>query len=169
MVWKRIFYSLPALLWMILVFCFSAQPADASTEVSQTVGQTIGEWLVPGFEDWPQERQQSFAEAVDYPVRKSAHAAEYAVLAVLFAFMLCAYPPVRLPFLPSVNSLSLPAAWIFATAYAVTDELHQRFVPGRSGQVSDVLLDSAGALAGVLFCLLCRKLYSSFFGKKGRR
>ena len=40
--------------------------------------------------------------------------------------------------------------WCIASAYAATDEIHQLFVPGRSGQVSDVLLDSAGVLAGLL-------------------
>ena len=40
--------------------------------------------------------------------------------------------------------------WIITTAYAATDELHQLLVPGRSGQLSDVILDSAGALAGLL-------------------
>ena len=39
--------------------------------------------------------------------------------------------------------------WLIAAGYAATDEFHQLFVPGRSGQISDVLLDSAGALAGV--------------------
>ena len=38
---------------------------------------------------------------------------------------------------------------MITTAYAATDEMHQLFVPGRSGQVSDVLLDSAGAIAGL--------------------
>lgn len=42
-----------------------------------------------------------------------------------------------------------PVAWLIATAYAATDEVHQLFVPGRGGQVTDVLLDSAGALLGV--------------------
>ena len=40
----------------------------------------------------------------------------------------------------------------------MTDEVHQLFVPGRSGQISDVILDSAGALAGVLVLSVVRKL-----------
>ena len=40
--------------------------------------------------------------------------------------------------------------WLIAAGYAATDEFHQLFVPGRSGQVSDVILDSAGAAIGVL-------------------
>ena len=39
--------------------------------------------------------------------------------------------------------------WFIAALYAASDEIHQLFVPGRSGQLSDVILDSAGALAGV--------------------
>ena len=42
-----------------------------------------------------------------------------------------------------------------AAAYAASDEFHQLFVEGRAGRVSDVLIDSAGALAGVGICTLC--------------
>ena len=46
----------------------------------------------------------------------------------------------------------------FATAvYAATDEIHQLFVAGRAGRFSDVVIDSAGALLGVLvFAFLVR-------------
>ena len=37
-----------------------------------------------------------------------------------------------------------------AVLYASTDELHQLFVPGRSGQVNDVLIDGCGAVIGAL-------------------
>ena len=54
--------------------------------------------------------------------------------------------------------------WLTATVYAATDEFHQLFIPGRSGQVSDVLLDSAGALAGVL--ILARGVRYVWMSKK---
>ena len=38
---------------------------------------------------------------------------------------------------------------LIATAYAATDEVHQVFVPGRSAEFTDVLLDSLGALVGI--------------------
>ena len=41
-------------------------------------------------------------------------------------------------------------AWVVGTLYAASDEIHQLFVPGRSGQLRDVLLDSAGVAAGIL-------------------
>jgi VanZ family protein len=72
--------------------------------------------------------------AWDVVVRKLAHAAEYAVLAAL------ALRALR----------SAPAALLLASAYAVTDEVHQAFVTGRHGSPLDWLVDTAGALAGVV-------------------
>ncbi len=120
---------------MAVIFYFSAQPGEASSQSSLGVGRLIGRVFVEGYEDWPKERQDLFAEKIDHPIRKSAHAAEYAVLAILLFLAL------RRRFW---------AAFALAAAYAASDEFHQRFVPARSGQISDVLLDSAGALAGLL-------------------
>lgn len=41
------------------------------------------------------------------------------------------------------------AAWAIATGYGVTDEVHQRFVPGRSPDPADVLADAFGAAAAI--------------------
>ena len=65
---------------------------------------------------------------LDYPLRKGAHAVEYCVL---FLLVRRGWPTGR--------------AWVFCVIYAITDEWHQTFVPGRAGRVSDVLLDSVAA------------------------
>lgn len=140
--------------WMIMIFCFSAQPGVESTEVSHRVGYVVGECFVPRFEQWPPQQQESFAAAVDYPVRKSAHALEYAILAVLLILtvnsFLCAGKE------KGVKSLRI--AFLTAVCYATSDEIHQYFVPGRSGRWQDVLIDSAGVCAGCLFFLLAQKI-----------
>ena len=70
----------------------------------------------------------------DLVLRKLAHAAEYGVLGAL------AFRAAR----------SAPAAVLLASAYAVTDEIHQAFVAGRHGSPLDWLVDTAGALLGVV-------------------
>ncbi|MBR5116337.1 MAG: VanZ family protein, partial [Lachnospiraceae bacterium] len=50
--------------------------------------------------------------------------------------------------------LSCGFALIIAVLYAASDEFHQSFVPGRSCMLGDVGIDSLGALAGILLCLL---------------
>lgn len=127
---------------MAVIFSFSARPAEQSTGDSRWAGHMIGQLFVPGFEDWSDKEQEAFAEKVDHPVRKTAHAMEYAVLGLLTAG---AY--IRRG--TSIRK-GILVPWGIATLYAASDEFHQLFVPGRSGQVSDVVLDSAGVLAGVL-------------------
>lgn len=127
---------------MVVIFSFSARPAEQSTGDSRWAGHMIGQLFVPGFEDWSDKEQEAFAEKVDYPVRKTAHAMEYAVLGLLTAG---AY--IRRG--TSIRK-GILVPWGIAALYAASDEFHQLFVPGRSGQVSDVVLDSAGVLAGVL-------------------
>lgn len=56
--------------------------------------------------------------------------------------------------------------WAISSLYAATDEIHQLFVPGRSDQMSDVILDSAGAMAGILVLAAVRKIRSRHKDKK---
>ena len=48
---------------------------------------------------------------------------------------------------------------LVAVAYAVTDEVHQLFVPGRSGRITDVLIDGAGAVVGGIVVRLLMRLH----------
>lgn len=137
---RKIFFIL-TIVWMILIFSFSSRSGTVSSQDSNHVGMLIGEVFVPDFEQWSEERQNNFADTVDHPVRKTAHAMEYAVLGFLTAGIF-ADKRKRWKW-----NILLP--WLIAAGYAATDEFHQLFVPGRSGQISDVILDSAGALAGV--------------------
>ena len=70
----------------------------------------------------------------DLALRKVAHAAEFAVLGFLLLRAL---------------GRELPALAL-GIAYAVSDELHQHFVPGRQGSLLDVLIDAVGVAVGVL-------------------
>jgi VanZ like family len=77
----------------------------------------------------------------DLVLRKLAHTAEYAVLGLLL-------------FRALENAW---AAFLLGAAYAVTDELHQAFVPGRQGAPLDVAIDAAGVAVGVLLALRLRR------------
>ena len=43
----------------------------------------------------------------------------------------------------------------FGVAYAVTDEIHQMFVPGRTADPADLAADAAGVLLGTIACWAC--------------
>lgn len=143
---RKIIFGIIMVLWMTIIFIFSSRTGVESTEDSYDIGLTVGKLVVPAFENLTVDEQMQFAEKVDYPVRKTAHAAEYAVLGVLAAGT---FYDVR-----RKKWLRFAVPWVIGTAYAASDEIHQLFVPGRSGQFTDVLLDSAGVLAGVVISLV---------------
>lgn len=145
---KRIFLIL-MVLWMAGIFLFSSRTGNESAADSGRMGRLAGELFVPGFEDWSPDAQDAFAARIDHPVRKAAHASEYALLAVLASGV----------YLPGKRRISSVYPWLTASIYAATDEFHQLFVPGRSGQISDVILDSTGALAGTLAVFLVLKAW----------
>ncbi len=149
---RRWTFLVLTLLWMLVIFLMSSQPADDSTEMSLYVGETIGKVFVPGYTGWSPEEQIEFAEHIDHPVRKAAHATEYTVLGILL-FMTC-----RSSFGMNLKG-SFRTAFLTGTIYAATDEFHQLFVPGRAGMISDVLIDSMGVLFG---CLVIYALYKVF-------
>ncbi len=81
-------------------------------------------------------------------VRKAAHMAEFALLSLLVSGWV---------FLQRIPRLWMGYGLFYVLAVAVTDEFIQTFT-GRTGAVSDVLIDFSGALIGVMIALLCRKL-----------
>ena len=132
-----------------MIFFFSAQNADDSSLLSGALTRSMLELLVPGFGTWTPARQLSWIKTWGHALRKVAHVLEYALLgASLFAFL-------RLRMRQWPQRRSRLAAWLAATLYAGTDELHQLFVSGRGPGLADVVLDSAGALAGALLASLC--------------
>ena len=155
---RQIVFLVLSILFAVMIFCFSARNGVESTEDSYSVGREYGRIVHSDFNSWPEEEQLDFAEKVDHPIRKLAHATEYAV----FAMLLCGvWLDGR-----RKRRISVIFAWGTATVYAMTDEFHQLFVPGRSGQVKDVLLDSCGAAVGVLILMLVMLLIRVFCRKQ---
>ena len=140
---RRMIFLIIALIWAIVIFAFSAKPGDESEN------QTVCNIFVPGFDNLQEYEQVDMAKKIDYPVRKTAHATEYAILAG------CVLGAVTPGFIRWKNGLT---AICTAVIYAATDEIHQLFVSGRSGRITDVLIDGCGAVAGTLIILLISRI-----------
>ena len=80
---RQVIFAMLTILWMIVIFSFSAKPGNESEEQSIKAGMIVCHMFVPGFEDLSEQQQIDMAQAIDHPVRKTAHAAEYAMLAGL--------------------------------------------------------------------------------------
>lgn len=142
---KKIIKGCIVILCMIIIFSFSMDNSTESTRKSEGVILEVTSFLGIDLTN-----QQHIIELFFVPVRKAAHFFIYFVLGVtLISFLR--------EFSISIRKLILLSIFL-AFLYACSDEVHQLFVPGRSGQVSDVLLDTIGASVGVgLYYLLFRK------------
>lgn len=123
---------LPAIIWMIVIFCFSHQSALQSSNLSGGILGYIIDIIKNSLNIAINE------DLLHTVIRKGAHFTEYLILAVLVMFGLTKNK-VSKPFFKSVMICAL---------YAMTDEFHQLFVAGRSGRVFDVMVDTSGAALG---------------------
>ena len=143
---------LPVLAIMIAIFCFSAQKGEASTQTSGHFVQWIVAHFYPDFDRMNTAEQQALSNSISHAVRKTAHFIEYGALGfTLMLHVRTVKRRVGLRFPKLVSQM-------IGTAYAASDELHQKLVSGREAALSDVLLDSAGVLFGILMMALLRFL-----------
>ena len=140
---KKIIYRFLVILWMVIIFWFSAQDAGESSQMSMGIGDAVGQVFMKGYEDWSLEQQMNFAYSIEYPIRKLAHTLEYSLLGFL---------------LMGAMSERKCMASLVGILYAAGDEIHQLYVPGRYGSAADVLLDTCGGIFGMICCIFCEKM-----------
>ena len=139
-----------AIVWMCVIFAFSAQDKEESGAVSESFTYRVVSSTNFFFHlDMNDARVKEIADSIEGVVRKAAHMTEYGILSVLLYIWIGQWP---MSFLRRWGT-----AFGAATVYAATDEIHQLFVAGRSGRFTDVCIDGAGAALGIIvFVLLVR-------------
>ena len=149
---KKSIFIVLLVLWMGFIFSMSCENAEES---SNTSGQTIKVVLstVPEFEKQPEEVKVNIIEKLQFIVRKSAHFIGYMILGILASGLILQYENINKKY---------PLAFLICVIYAISDEIHQLFVPGRAGQVRDVLIDSAGSLLGIILVMAFVKILIKF-------
>lgn len=138
---KKISAILLVFIWMILIFSFSNQNGDDSQGLSDQVITGVADLITDIDVDSP--RMDAIVDKYSFIVRKLAHFFVYFILGLLIMNAL---------YIWGIRRYTTIIAASLVILYAITDEVHQFYVGGRSSQISDVLLDSsAGMLAIYLY------------------
>jgi len=140
---KLIFCWILTAVCMLIIFWLSSRTADESAAQSGAVLQ----WFISHFGD------NGFT---DFIIRKSAHCLEFAGLCFLFNLSLWQTKKTPCPVL----------SVIFTSVYAATDEFHQRFVAGRSCELRDWAIDTAGAIVAAICFMIIYALIKHISKKK---
>ena len=126
------------------IFSFSNQDAEKSSGTSSRVAEILIK-LQPKYKNITDSEKKELIEKYQTPVRKFAHFSIYTILGMSIVGLTCTY---------EISNRKREVITIIAGAlYAMSDEIHQTFIQGRSGQVTDVLLDTFGVIVGTILVL----------------
>lgn len=163
------------ILLYFLIFSFSEQDGETSGGLSRMISEKCVAFLnALSGKKWSELVLQGMAEYFENPIRKLAHFAEYAVMGVLLFGVW--YPWLGMKGqvtrlndsrsdrssrkkkclrkkIPMLVKIIIP--WVLVSA--AFDEIHQLFIPGRCGNLWDVLLDTVGGSFGLFCCIMIAK------------
>lgn len=128
------------IIWMVIIFWFSNQPAVISDEKSK--------FVIHAFKALGLNLDSVLGDLANFIVRKVAHFTEYLILYVLLFNAL----------LEDFNfKKSLMISLFIVFVYACSDEIHQIFIPGRTARIRDVVIDTCGGSFAMLVIYLKEK------------
>ena len=128
---KKRINLLLVIIWMIFIFIMSSfNSTDSSSQSGFIVNIIVNIFNINDI------------ELLSLIIRKMAHFTEYFILGLLVYNMAHSYN--------KKTYISI----IICILYAISDEIHQIFVPGRSCQISDMIIDVSGALLGIYFLFI---------------
>lgn len=151
--------------WLLVIFTLSGMNSNESNSKSKStlnvlIQETLNLTNKAGITDKhpTQAKKDKVIEDINLPMRKFAHATVFIILAILIMICLRTFELELMP--------SFIITVLVSFMYALFDEYHQTFISGRTGQVSDSLIDTLGALVGAILVVLIIKLHIKHQEKK---
>lgn len=158
---KRTFvFGLIFITWLLVIFSFSAMNARSSSDLT-TVAINILDNI----------REKSIFIDTIFNKLTENHSLFYIIRKMAHMFVFCVLQIIVFIFLKTIKTSTPKAIFLSISAvflYACTDEFHQLFVSGRSGQFTDVMIDTIGGLIGVfisLSLLSIKRLFNKIYNK----
>ena len=155
---KIIILAIIIILWMAFIFSMSAKNATQSSDISGGFTYNVLNTFFADFRGLDKSIQDNIVEGLQFVVRKGAHFSAYAVLGGL-CFVECSY-------FKGVNFKNrFITAFLVSVLYAISDEIHQAFIPGRASSIIDVVIDTLGVICGITIIIIIISIYKAIFGK----
>ncbi len=141
----RVILIILIILWTCLIFLFSSQDGGESSGFSRK----FVEFFI---------KDSQLVDKIEPYVRKLAHFSEYGLGGVLFISLFSTYK--------WTDRRKITTSILLGVWYAIMDEIHQLMVPGRSGALKDVYIDSLGITTGVIGMLIVIKIFEIIKNKR---
>ncbi len=137
------------------IFHNSAEEATASSAASGAVTERIAQLFVPHFREMDEAEQMRTVSLMNSAVRECAHMIQFVPFGASLYWLLCTLQVKK-----KIKRLFFPITLGCGFLYALSDEIHQLFVPGRAFQWADIGMDTCGVLLGAAAVALLLKIIS---------
>jgi len=141
---KRIIFLIILLTTFFVIFGFSAQDGEESGSISKKITIFIVE-ILSKIKDMNYELKLDYISKIEPLIRKLAHFSIYTVVGLSMMGFMCTFN-IKDIFKISITSF-------IGLVYAISDEIHQSFIPGRSPKLFDVGIDFLGVLTGIFIMI----------------
>lgn len=142
---KRIFFLIILIMTCFVIFSFSSEDAEQSTQKSTGITKFIVE-IISKIKLMNEDTKIYYIHKIDPIIRKTAHFTIYAVVGFSAMGFISTFN--------IKNKLKIITSFGIGLTYAIADEIHQTFIPGRNGNIIDVGIDALGVITGILALII---------------
>ena len=144
LIFKRILFLVILGIAFYVIFNFSAQNGEMSGSLSKKVTEAIVN-IISKIKTIDISTKLRYIEKLHPIIRKLAHFGVYTVVGFSIMGFMCTFD-MR-------NIFKVIISFSVGVTYAISDEIHQYFIPGRSARIFDVCIDSVGVLTGIFILI----------------
>ena len=129
-----------------IIFGFSGQDGEESSGLSRK--ET--EFITDNIFQLSNESKIQYINQLEYIIRKLAHFSIYTIVGILLMGFVSTYEMEKIK--------KIYISIVMGITYAISDEIHQAFIPGRAAKLTDVIIDTMGVFLGIVILLIFMKL-----------
>ena len=129
-----------------IIFGFSGQDGEESSGLSRKVT----EFITDNIFQLSNESKIQYINQLEYIIRKLAHFSIYTIVGILLMGFVSTYEMEKIK--------KIYISIVMGITYAISDEIHQAFIPGRAAKLTDVIIDTMGVFLGIVILLIFMKL-----------
>lgn len=144
LIFKRVLFLILLAIAFYVIYNFSAQNGEISGSLSLKVTEFIVK-IVSKVKNMDEVVKLHYIEKLHPIIRKLAHFSVYTVVGFSIMGFMCTFD--------IKNIIKVIISFSVGVTYAVSDEIHQYFIPGRDAKVLDVCIDSIGVLTGIFILI----------------
>lgn len=145
LIFKRIIFLIMLVVAFYAIFNFSSQNAEISGSLSEQVTEFIVN-ILSKLKTMDVSSKLYYVERLHPIIRKLAHFGVYTVVGFSIMGFMCTFN-IR-------NIFKVLISFGVGATYAITDEIHQYFIPGRCASIRDICIDSVGVLTGIFILII---------------